>query len=1065
MDLPDFSSFVNEFLEEAEEHLQTLNSNLLGIEQNLASGTFSKEKVDSLFRAAHTVKGLAGMMEFEKVEMLCHKMEDIFGELRQGSLGIAPPIIDTLFIAVDLLAKLISEVKGKRTDQGIVITEVVAKLERVLKRQTEMPAVSPPPTATKNTDEVETAPPPPAITGSAETDLAHINLIGNDFDVSSYNLNEKERSILSDSINAGLWIYEVTKEFVGGTSAERLERLLIFKQIEELGMLISAVPPIDEIPEMGGMVNCRILFSSEMPTENVRDEFMDPVRTVVKGEKRKSGFSPLLSAGEPEHSGEEKTLAEVLGNIDESLVAEFLRNSTQALDQIDLALLELERDPTNLDLISDIHKSFRTLKGTSAIFGFSKLAILGGKLETLFENIRTERITAGDGVFDCVSGCMITGKELIDEIRTGKDKGISVDKIVVKLTNLLGQARKKSSELDALMNMSLMDGTTIARLNIEEKNIIADEYEKAIPIYEINIGFPENVIELGYEPISAVPILEKIGNILVSIPIIEKVPDIAGFDEKKFGMSFRFLLSTVISPAEMLKRLDALPRFFAISVKEVLNKKGFASLEPLSASRPKKEVAPVEHPIPATSPVFLPHQQPVQKQFSISKSESLAAEAEKKLKEKGANTIRVDIGRLDKLLNLIGELVIDRTRLDQIGVQIKKSLPHDPVAAQLAQTSQLFHRHMNEIQDMVMSVRMVPIGNAFGKFPRIVRDLAKSLGKNVNLVTSGEETELDKTLIEEISDPLVHLIRNAIDHGIEPPKERIANDKPGIGTVELKAFHEGDSIIIEISDDGRGMDMEGIRRQAVIRGLMDPDETNLTDKDILQFIFEPGFSTAQTPTMVSGRGVGMDVVKRNITKLKGLIDIHSEMGKGSRITIRLPLTLAIVPTLLVGVRDETFAIPLSSVVESIRISPSEIREVQGREMITLRDSVMTLARLDQIFELDRKKRKSAPHSSAPLPLAEGNAARREKETRKKRNSLFVVVIGLAEKRLGIVVNELKNQQEVVIKSLGSILKDTPGISGATIMGDGQVALILDAGQIIEEAGRRDRLKPSPKAVS
>ncbi len=437
----------------------------------------------------------------------------------------------------------------------------------------------------------------------------------------------------------------------------------------------------------------------------------------------------------------------------------------------------------------------------------------------------------------------------------------------------------------------------------------------------------------------------------------------------------------------------------------------------------------------------------------------MTTEMERALKEKGASTIRVDIDRLDKLLNLIGELVIDRTRLEQIGTQIRKALPHDPVTAQLALTSQLFHRHMNEIQDMVMSVRMVPIGNVFNKFPRIVRDLAKSLGKNVNLTTQGEETELDKTLIEEISDPLVHLIRNAIDHGIEPPKERIASGKPGIGAVELKAHHEGDTIIIEISDDGRGMDIDRIRNKAIERGLMGAGDANITDKDILQFIFEPGFSTADAPTMVSGRGVGMDVVKRNIIKLKGLIDIHSEKGKGSRIVIRLPLTLAIVPTLIIGVKDETFAIPLSSVVESIRISRSEVREVQGREMITLRDSVLTLVRLDEMFELDRKKRQSASHSSAQQASAPmQDMAKREKEMRRKRNSIFVVIIGQAEKRLGLVVGELKNQQEVVIKTLGKTLKDTPCISGATIMGDGRVALILDAGQIIEEAARRDRLK-------
>ncbi|MBI5179595.1 MAG: Hpt domain-containing protein [Nitrospinae bacterium] len=1039
MEIPDFSGFVNEFTEEAEEHLQTLNANLMEIEQSLAKGAPKKEKIDSLFRAAHTVKGLAGMMEFQNVELLCHKMEDIFGELRQGTMEITQPVVDALFTAVDKLSRGIVAVKEIRNDKELDITDEVARLERVLARG----AAAKPAQASSGPSTPMAAP--------AAVDLSNIPFVDDTYDIHTFNLDEKESAVLADACSAGLWVYEVGKEILGGISPEKLERLPIFKAIEETGMMIATSPPVAKIPAMEDTVNCRILFSSEKPPDEVREEFMDPVSTVVEGNetegKPSSDGEPAIPEALPP---KELSLNETLETMDDTLVAEFVKTAGENLDHLDINLLELERDPTNLALAAELHKTMRTLKGTSAIFGFSKLALLGAKLETLFEHLRAERITATDAVFECVGECVEKMKSLVDELKARKDSGLTVTGEIEKLNAMIGRVLKKPDELDALLKQAQMEHAALSSLSEEEKNILAEEHAKGLTIFEVVIGFDQEAFQFGYEPISVVPVLERIGNILVSIPLIEGVPEISGFGETPFTMGFRFLLSSKLTREDILKRFDALPKFMSVTLREVLAKE-------LSPARPAAETA-----APMAPKTKAPPQTPAASSPApTAETGAESGDMEKKLKEKAAGTIRVDIERLDKLLNLIGELVIDRTRLDQITTDLRRAMPGSPLVAHLTHTNQFFHRHMNDIQDMIMSVRMVPIGNAFNKFPRIVRDLAKTLGKQVNLAMSGEETELDKTLIEEISDPLVHLIRNAIDHGIEPPNARLAKGKPGTGTLTLKAYHEGDMIIIEVGDDGKGMDVERIRQKAVEKGLLDPNDATLTERDILQCIFEPGFSTAETPTMVSGRGVGMDVVKKNIIKLKGLIDIHSEKDKGSRIVIRLPLTLAIVPTLMVGVRDETFAIPLSSVVESIRISRAEVREVQGREMITMRDAVLPLARLDAIFELDRKTARGKRPAEAPVlsPL------RAEREGRRKRNSLFVVVIGLAEKRLGLVVDELKHQQEVVIKTLGALLREAPGISGATIMGNGKVALILDAGQIIEEAAKRDRLKPPKSATA
>ncbi|SMF13786.1 chemotaxis protein CheA [Pseudobacteriovorax antillogorgiicola] len=421
--------------------------------------------------------------------------------------------------------------------------------------------------------------------------------------------------------------------------------------------------------------------------------------------------------------------------------------------------------------------------------------------------------------------------------------------------------------------------------------------------------------------------------------------------------------------------------------------------------------------------------------------------ASKDHKKKEQSTIRVDLERLDVLVNLVGELVIDRTRFASIEEELRTNYPQVELGGSFSETVQLFGRHMNEIQDIIMKVRMVPIGNAFNKFTRIVRDLSRSLDKKIELFISGETAELDKTLVEQIGDPLIHLIRNSCDHGIEDPETREKSGKSPVGKILLSAHQEGNHIVIKIEDDGKGIPPDIIRRKGIEKGLISEDE-QLENRDIFNLIFEPGFSTAEQVTNISGRGVGMDVVKKNIMKLKGMIEIDSEVGRGTTTTIRLPLTLAIVQSLLVRAHDETFAIPLSSVIESIRISPGEIQRVGDTEVYKLRDRVLPLVHLSDALDLRTKK-----GSYAEL-LKDRKGRIRSKA---KQDRLFVVVVGHADRPTGIVVDQLLNQQEMVIKSMGNLMKNIPCVAGGAVLGHGEVVLVLDIPELEEATKGRTRM--------
>ena len=401
-------------------------------------------------------------------------------------------------------------------------------------------------------------------------------------------------------------------------------------------------------------------------------------------------------------------------------------------------------------------------------------------------------------------------------------------------------------------------------------------------------------------------------------------------------------------------------------------------------------------------------------------------ELQKKMISTKEQTIRVDVKRLDQLMNLIGELVLAKNRLIKIYNDVEERYEGEKFLEELNQVVSSISIVTTDLQIAVMKTRMLPIGKVFNKFPRLVRDLARELGKKVKLIIEGEDTELDKSIIEEIGDPLVHMIRNSVDHGIEPPEERKKLGKPEEGTIWLKAYNEGNMIVIEIKDDGRGMDPEKLKQKAIEKGIITPQEAeNMSDKEAFMLIFKPGFSTAAKITNVSGRGVGMDVVKTNIEKLNGIIEVDSIPGKGTTFKLKIPLTLAIIQALLVASQEDLFAVPLSNVIETVRIVEEDIYTIEGRSVLKLRDEVLPLVNMADIFNIEK------------ILMPE--------------KYLYVVILGLGATKIGLIVDRFIGQEEIVIKSLGEFLKGLPGIAGATIRGDGRVTLIVDVASLMKLA--------------
>ncbi len=588
---------------------------------------------------------------------------------------------------------------------------------------------------------------------------------------------------------------------------------------------------------------------------------------------------------------------------------------------------------------------------------------------------------------------------------------VETNEIFEKLDNELLEIEKRPDDKELINSIFRAVHTvkgTSGFLSFEQMSILAHRFEDVLnKLRRGEITFQSGMLDIMLEAFDLMKVLLK--------QVVDR--NIEEID-----------LSSTIKKLESLSN-GVVPSKQNVPPREVTNP------APEAISKPKDE-----EPVPAAGGkegASVEQKELSQQEAAAGSQQTTAATKADKVSD---TTIRVDVARLDQLMNLVGELVLGRNRLSQIVSLDKEENGHEDFSRQLNETVAQIDFITTELQTAVMKTRMVQIGRVFNRFPRLVRDIAKEFAKEIDLVIRGEETELDKSIIEEISDPLVHLIRNAADHGVETADLREKAGKPRRGTIHLTAGHEGNHVIIEIQDDGAGIDPEKLKQKAIEKGLITPEEAHeMKTEDAYSLIFIPGFSTAQRVSSVSGRGVGMDVVKTNITKLNGIISVESAVGKGTKFTLKLPLTLAIIQGLLVGVSDETFAIPLSSVLEVVHTSKSEVSTVNGRDVIRLRETVLPLVDISEILD---------------VPGRDENAG-----------AFYTVVVGVANHRFGIVVDRLIGQKEIVIKPLGAYLRNIPGIAGSTILGDGRVIMILDAGELLRLVEKPSRASVANDARS
>ncbi|MDN5294307.1 MAG: two-component system, chemotaxis family, sensor kinase CheA [Eubacteriales bacterium] len=681
----------------------------------------------------------------------------------------------------------------------------------------------------------------------------------------------------------------------------------------------------------------------------------------------------------------------------------FLEEVEEHLQVIEEDLVRLEKEEGTEELLQEIFRAAHTLKGSSATIGHKRMAELTHAMESVLDKLRKKQLSVRSDVIDLLFEALDNLRVLKDEIVNDEESDIDLSGIVSRLQNVREEEAGPPGVTAEGANSDATGGEKWIEVNWEEIERIKAEEQAGRHLLQVHILFRPEGEMLPVRAFIVMMSLRELGNVIKSEPTEEQI------EKEEMGTELKVLLATGKDAAAVEKRVKELPDIADVKVvpfslqseEKTADKEGEAALQPAAAEKNEEKDG--------------------------------GGSGEVKKKGGGSNgrirsgrTVRVDVELLDDLMNLVGELVIDRTRLFRIASTLEATGQLDEVAQDLSRTSVHIGRVTSQLQEQIMKARMLPVESLFNKFPRMVRDLAQKAGKEVDFVMEGQETELDRSIIEEIGDPLIHLLRNAVDHGIETPEEREKAGKPRKGRVLLKAYHEENHIIITVSDDGKGIDVEKVKESAVKKGLISPEHAaRMSEKEALNLIFASGLSTAQKVTDVSGRGVGMDVVRTNIEKINGTIEINTVPGQGTEFRLKLPLTLAIIRALLVSLGNNVYAIPLSSVDETLRLNWDAVEKVSNKEVIVVRGRVLPLLKLDEVFSL--------------------------KIGAQKREKIFVVVVSVGGEQMGIVVDRLVGEQEIVIKSLGNYIGDVPGISGATILGDGSVALILDVPSLLKKA--------------
>ena len=689
----------------------------------------------------------------------------------------------------------------------------------------------------------------------------------------------------------------------------------------------------------------------------------------------------------------------------------FIDESNDHLQSLNEKMLELESSPADLGIVQVIFRSAHTLKGMAATMGFEDLAALTHQMENVLDLVRNEKLAMQEFIFDTLFKSLDALESMVQDITQGGEGKADVTAIVESLQAIVrgDMAPAASKAVSATPTSS-----TPAEIVQESKGIQLDEFQQSVIEQSMSEGHQALYLEVfiredcqlkAVRAYMVFDMLERFGEVIKSEPSTQDI------EQDKFDRSFSLYYITQKDEAEL--------KTMILGVSEIENvtmtRLDAESLREMSATAAKSspissEILPVETASVASAPVV--------EEAKVAAAPPAAPKAAAKAAVAApSRTIRVDIDRLDVLMNLFSELLIDRVRLEQLASEVKVPALTDAV--------EHMGRVSSDLQNIVLKLRMVPVDTVFNRFPRMVRDLAKSLDKKLDLIITGAETELDRTVIDEIGDPLVHLLRNSVDHGVEPIADRIAAGKDETGVVKLSAFHSGNHVFIEIEDDGRGIYRDKILQSAIKKGVVTQEQSvTMKDEEVYQLLFAPGFSTAEVISDISGRGVGLDVVKSKISSLGGHVTVYSTPGKGTKFSVQLPLTLSIISAMLIRVGSEKYAIPLTSIVETGIIKSKQVRDLHGSQLIPYRETHIPLLSLSRVFEV--------PDFDE----------REEEETE-------IVVIRKGDKLAALAVENFIGQNEIVLKSLGKYLPDIQGVSGATIRGDGQVALSIDPNAFIK----------------
>lgn len=662
---------------------------------------------------------------------------------------------------------------------------------------------------------------------------------------------------------------------------------------------------------------------------------------------------------------------------------EFLAEAEEIVESLNSDLMRLSSGgKTDPSLLNNIFRASHTLKGLSGMFGFTAMATLSHKLEDLLDSLRLGKIELTPIIVDTLFEAISVLHSLLESKSRGEPE-LSVSGIIDQLNSAV---LHPGTDKEADAATTGIDPAIMSVLTEYEEHRLNTSIKEGLNIIKVYASFP--IVSFDTDLADLTAVLKDKGEIITTLPSTGSSPGDA--------ISFDIVVATQATREEVEKGIDN------------------QAIEVTLASKTSQSSTPIPKETGKEQP---PRQTAAQPEVeAVSSVESKGEEGLKSITQ----TVRVDIGKLDSLMNIVGELVLLKSSLIGIAANLRSREGTQDISGEFSKTVKSLEKRLAELQEGVLESRMVPLSQVFEKLARTIRKIGRETGKDVDFVVKGGETELDKIIVEELANPLMHIVRNSLDHGIEPADERIRGGKPEKGTIRISASQKGNHVVVEVLDDGKGIDHERILQKAIEKGLAEPGAV-LKKEEIINFMFLPGFSTKDTVSEISGRGVGMDVVKKNISDLSGMVEIDTEKGKGTTIILTLPMTLAIIKALIVEVSGYTYAIPLNSVLENFVLKPSEIETIETREFVRLRDTTLPLVRIKDLFHLS------------------GNG----------EEGRFAVVVGLAEKRLGLVVDKLKGQQDIVMKSIGNRFGSAKGIAGATDLGE-KTILVLDIGSIMEE---------------